>query len=226
MDPSRGRSAQRGKTRASLLDAAATLIARGGTPTTTEVADAAGVSRRTAYRYFLTQEQLLVEASLERLRPQVEAAVAAVSRLDLSVGEYAPARDVAWAQARLDATIDIMNRLIVEYEPLLRTIQRLTASGEASPGIRPRGSRRVDWLTAAVEPVRGRLGPERFARLVSALVTCVGFDSFFVLRDVRGLSVEEAGRVTRWMATTALREMVAESEDARDQHGPSAADVA
>ena len=59
MDPSRGRPKQWDRTRRSLLDAAARLIRAGHTPTTTEVADAAGVSRRTAYRYFPTQEQLL-----------------------------------------------------------------------------------------------------------------------------------------------------------------------
>ncbi|MGI8548966.1 MAG: TetR family transcriptional regulator, partial [Gemmatimonadaceae bacterium] len=59
-----GRERQRGRTRKALLTAAAALIAQGRTPSVTEVADAAEVSRRTAYRYFPTPDQLLVEAAL------------------------------------------------------------------------------------------------------------------------------------------------------------------
>jgi AcrR family transcriptional regulator len=206
-----GRPAQRGRTRAALLDAAATLIAKGLTPTTTEVADAARVSRRTAYRYFPTQEQLLVESSLERLRPQVEAAIESVQIVRVDVGEGSADQDIALAAARLDATVRIMHRLTFENEHLLRTIQRLTAGGATTFGVRPRGSRRLDWLTAAVEPIRARVGPERFARLISALATCVGFDSFFVLRDVRGLSKAESERTSRWMAEAILTKMIADA---------------
>jgi AcrR family transcriptional regulator len=206
-----------------LLQAAATLISRGLTPTTTEVAEEAGVSRRTAYRYFPTQEQLLVEASLERLRPTVEEAMDRVKVVPSPTPEAASdateAPDVAWARARLDATVRVMHRLALEHEPLLRTIQQLTAGGQTSPKIRPRGSRRVDWLTAAVEPVRDRLGPRRFSRLVSALCSCVGFDSLFVLRDIRGLSPNESERVTRWMASTLLQASVAEALETSRGHG-------
>jgi AcrR family transcriptional regulator len=222
-----GRPAQRGRTRSALLDAAATLIAKGLTPTTTEVADAARVSRRTAYRYFPTQEQLLVESSLERLRPQVEAAIESVEVLRIDVGEGAEDHDVELAAARLDATVRIMHRLTFENEHLLRTIQRLTAGGATTFGVRPRGSRRLDWLTAAVEPIRARVGPELFARLISALATCVGFDSFFVLRDVRGLSRAESERVTRWMAQAMVRTCVADAAAvAGKQEDESSAGVA
>jgi AcrR family transcriptional regulator len=226
MEPSRGRPAQRGRTRAKLLEAAATLIGRGLTPTTTEVADEAGVSRRTAYRYFPTQEQLLVESALERLRPVVEGAMEAVRVLEIPVGEGAGEQDVVLALARLDATVRVMHRLILEHEPLLRTIQRLTAGGESSLGVRPRGTRRVDWITAAIEPIRGRLGPDRFALLISALSTVVGFDATFLLRDVRGLSPTEVERVSRWMAETIVHAAVAEATQVAGRDGGTASDVA
>jgi AcrR family transcriptional regulator len=205
-----GGPTKRSRTRRTLLEAAGRLIAEGRTPSTTEVAEAAGVSRRTAYRYFPTQEQLLVEASLEGLRPRVEAAVRAVRVVEPGEGQD----DVAWALARLDATVHVMHELVLQHEGLLRTIQRLTAGGATTPGVRPRGSRRVDWLTAAVEPVRRRLGGRRFERLVSGLCACVGFDSLLVLRDIRGLAPAQALRVTRWMAATLLRESVEEARRA------------
>ncbi len=218
MDPSSGRPNQRNRTRSALLSATARLLAGGATPTTSEAADEAGVSRRTAYRYFPTQDQLLIEASLERLRPEVEAAISTVNAVDAAGFERSSNSDdadVALALARLDATVRVIHRLTLEHERVLRTIWRLTADGITAPGVRPRGSRRVDWITLAVEPLRDRLGSELFARLVSALTTCVGFDSTFVLMDLRGLSAIEAEQTSRWMAESMVRTSVADAEAAR-----------
>jgi AcrR family transcriptional regulator len=71
----KGRANQKLRTRRTLLETAAAMIAKGQRPTVTEVADAAEVSRRTAYRYFPTQVKLMTEASLEGLRPSMEAAL-------------------------------------------------------------------------------------------------------------------------------------------------------
>src|SRR5215510_1392048 len=70
-----GDSRQKRRMKVLLLRTAADLVAQGRAPSVAEVADAADVSRRTAYRYFPTQEQLLAEVSLEHLRPQVEIAL-------------------------------------------------------------------------------------------------------------------------------------------------------
>lgn len=196
---------QRRRTRAAILAAAGGLLAGGREPSVEEAADAADVSRRTAYRYFPTQDQLLTEAALEALRPQVEAALSA----DLPDGDGDD--DVAQAAARLDAAVRVLHRLTLENEPLLRTMIRLT-TGQVG-GARPaRGYRRIDWLTSAVAPVRKRLGSARFERLVSALASCVGMDAQFVLQDVCGLSVRAAERVTRWTARALLDASVAEAE--------------
>src|SRR5882724_3735066 len=72
-----GRSRQKLRTRRLLIETAVQLIAAGGQPSVTEVADAAGVSRRTAYRYFPTREKLHAEAALNGLRPVMDAAIAA-----------------------------------------------------------------------------------------------------------------------------------------------------
>lgn len=216
--PSRGRGAataadprggQKRRTRSALLATAARLIAAGRTPSVTEVADAADISRRTAYRYFPTQDQLLVEAALEGLRPEVEAAVAAA--LPAATGRL---DDVEQAELQLAATVRVMQRLAVEHAALLRTMIRLTTG--RTTGTRPvRGYRRVEWLTSAVAPVRGRLGRRRFARLVSALVSCVGMDSLFLLQDTQGLSAAAAERVTLWTALALLATSVAEADQDR-----------
>src|SRR6185437_11118866 len=107
-----GRERQKGRTRKALLAAAVELLAAGQTPSITEVADAAEISRRTAYRYFPTQEQLLVEAALEGLRPAI---MDAVERPDA-------------VEARLDRAVLALQRGAVANEQLLRTMIRLTVS--------------------------------------------------------------------------------------------------
>jgi AcrR family transcriptional regulator len=51
---------QKRRTRAALVEAAQRLLDQGRTPTVADVADEALVSRATAYRYFPSQEHLLL----------------------------------------------------------------------------------------------------------------------------------------------------------------------
>ena len=201
---STGRERQKGRTRKALLAAAVELIAAGQTPSITEVADVAEISRRTAYRYFPTQEQLLVEAALEGLRPDI---VDAVETPDVGKSD-----DV---EARLDRTVLALQRGAVANEQLLRTMIRLTVSrppsvSDVDRSEPRRGYRRIEWIELALAPVRKELGKKRFERLVSALTVCLGIDALIVLRDLRGLSETEAEAVTLWTARTLLRASLAE----------------
>ena len=54
-----GRTRQKQRTRDHLIAAARELIKAGDTPRVEEVAEAAGISRPTAYRYFASQAELL-----------------------------------------------------------------------------------------------------------------------------------------------------------------------
>ena len=74
-----GRTTQKARTRPALIDAARRLLAAGRTPSVEDAAEAAAVSRATAYRYFPNRRALLVAA-----HPEVEAT-------DL-LGEDAPTR--------------------------------------------------------------------------------------------------------------------------------------
>ena len=203
-----GRERQKGRTRKALLAAAAKLLGEGQTPSVTEVADAADISRRTAYRYFPTQEQLLVEAALEGLRPTIEGAV-----------ETADGADPADIEARLDRAVRKIQSEAAAHEPLLRTMIRLTVGApspvaEAARTSPRRGYRRIDWIKLALEPVRPQLSRRHFDRLVAALTVCVGIDALIVLRDLCGLSQAEAESVTRWTARALLRESLLEAESA------------
>jgi AcrR family transcriptional regulator len=193
-----GRARQKRRMRTLLLRAAADLVAQGKAPSVTEVADAAEVSRRTAYRYFPTQEQLLTEVSLERLRPQVEAALRA------ALGRGSPAEI-------LDAAIAAMQRIAVENEAILRTIVRLSLDKrlggqqtDTPKSLPVRGSRRVEWIKLALVPVRPLLASSRFERLVSGLTLCLGIESLITLQDVRVLTPGQSVDICRWAAQAML----------------------
>src|SRR5580765_4756746 len=74
-----GRTQQKQRTRSALVASARELVASSGAaPTVGEAAAAAGVSRTTAYRYFPSQEALLIAA-----HPEVEM----TSMLDADVSD-------------------------------------------------------------------------------------------------------------------------------------------
>ena len=206
-----GRVRQKGRTRSALLAAAIRLITAGVQPSVAEVADAAEVSRRTAYRYFPTQEQMLVEAALEGVRGIMTKAIE---------GPPSGRRDAADVAARLDRAVQALQQSAVANEQLLRTMIRLTVSSASrvpprDPSLPKRGYRRIEWIALALAPVRTRLGKRRYERLVSAIAMCVGIEALIVLRDLRGLSERDAEDVSRWAAATLLRASLDEAKRAR-----------
>jgi AcrR family transcriptional regulator len=197
---------QKSRTRSALLAAAVALVSAGGAPSVAEVADAAKVSRRTAYRYFPTQEQLLVEASLEGVRGIISDAIE---------GAGTSGRGASDVEARLDRVVHAMQQSAAENEQLLRSMIRLTVSTPPDPARLKRGYRRIEWIAQALAPAKKTLGKRRYERLVSALSLCMGIEALIVLRDLRGLSEGDAEDVSRWAARTLLREALA---DARSKH--------
>lgn len=189
-----GRVNQKQRTREALLAAASALVAAGETPTVGDAAEAARISRRTAYRYFPSQQRLLTEAALEALRPEIERFLR---------GPHS----VEGVEARLELTVREMHRLAVANEGLLRTMIRLTIEQRASGGGEPalRGRRRVAWIEEALSPVRDDFEQAAFANLVSAISMCVGPEALLVLRDIRGLDESAAVEVIVWSTRALLR---------------------
>jgi AcrR family transcriptional regulator len=204
-----GRARQKLRTRRQILAAASSLISTGQTPTVAEAADAAAVSRRTAYRYFPTQAKLLTEAALEGLRLPMATAIAE------KFGDERP-RDV---EARLRTVVENMQSLAISHESLLRTMIHQTVLERTPAGQPRRGTRRIEWFELAVEPLRARLGAKAYNRLVSALTLCGGIEALLVLRDIRGLSERDAIEVSQWAARAMLRQSLSELEEAERPAG-------
>jgi AcrR family transcriptional regulator len=200
-----GRINQKRRTRAAILAAAGELLEQGQRPTVAEVADAALVSRATAYRYFPTQEYLLFEAALESTR----------SDIDRKLDENTPPED---PEARLEMLIHALQGRIVDKEAAFRTMLRLSLEqspeeerhgGESAPS-RLRGGGRVRWIEKALAPIQGRLEEPDFRRLVAALSLCMGIEALVVLRDVCAIESSETEEVLRWAARTLLRSSLSE----------------
>jgi AcrR family transcriptional regulator len=186
-----GRFRQRRRTRAAIVAAAMELLRSGATsPSVAEIAAAADVSRRTVYLHFPTLEQLLLDATLGLLSERaVEEAIEAADH----------GGDV---DARVAAMIRALGAMSSETLPLGRSLIRLTVDpgAETDPGVPRRGFRRVGWIERALEPLRDRLPPAEFERLVSGLAMVIGWEALIVLRDLRGLPPEEQLDVSLWAA--------------------------
>jgi AcrR family transcriptional regulator len=185
-----GRVQQKARTRAELIRAARALMDGGIAPTVEEAATSASVSRATAYRYFPSRHALLVAAY-----PELTA--------ESLLGEHAP-RDTA---ARLDLVLEGIARQMLEHEPVLRTMLRLSLEARtATPDDLPfRVGRRIVWVRDALEPLRGELSEPDRERLVLAIASAVGIDALVWLTDVAGLTRPEAVDLMCWSARTLLQ---------------------
>jgi AcrR family transcriptional regulator len=184
-----GRRQQKARTRKALVDAARALVQEGVSPTVEEAAEAASVSRATAYRYFPNREALLVAA-----HPEVETP---------SLLGSDPPDDV---EARLDLVVEGLAAIFLAAEESYRTMLRLSLETD-SPGreLALRKGRRFLWIEDALEPLRGRLSDDRFQRLVHAISINIGIEALVALIDLAGLSRERAVDVMRWSANALLR---------------------
>ncbi|MFP5306852.1 MAG: TetR/AcrR family transcriptional regulator [Gammaproteobacteria bacterium] len=185
-----GRTNQRQRTRKDLLQAAARLMKQGRKPSLEEVAEAALVSRATAYRYFPNPEALLVEASLDVLAPEAD-----------EVLRTAPADDPVARLERVDLAFEEMIRA---NETALRTmlahsLQRFGREDEEGAGLPRRQNRRTPLIEAALQPARKRFRPAALATLTKALALVVDTEARLVFRDVLQLDDAEARRIRHWV---------------------------
>lgn len=193
-----GRRNQKARTRAALISAARELLSSGLSPTVEETAEAASVSRATAYRYFPNKYELLAAA-----HPEVEAG---------SLLGPSPPED---PEARLDEVVVRLAEMFLGAEESYRAMLRLSLEPEAADRgeLSLRKGRRIIWIEEALNPLRDRFADADLERLVHAVSAAVGIEALVTLTDLVGLSRERAVEVMRWTARALLRSAVAEAED-------------
>lgn len=192
-----GRIDQKRRTRDALIAAARDLVASGETPTVEGAAEAASISRTTAYRYFPSQRALLVAAHPE---------TGAASLLP----ENAPDD----AATRLDLVVDAFTRSTIENEAQQRTMLRLSL--EAGPAERAqlplRQGRAIKWIEEALEPLHSEMSEAERHRLALAIRSASGIEALVWLTDVAGLSRDDARKLMCWSARALLRSALADKK--------------
>lgn len=183
-----------------MLETAIRLMQSGITPSVSEVAEAAQVSRATAYRYFPSQAALVEAVVDEALGPiltwhsksdDAETRVGDLFRSSMPrIGEF-------------DATFRAALKLSLEQGAQ-------GTQGEAGAEPEPRFTRghRVDLLADALRPLGGTLPPRQVERLAQALSLLFGIEALIVLKDIWGLDDRQAHSVAEWAALSLVRSAI------------------
>jgi AcrR family transcriptional regulator len=199
----RQRANQKIRTRKDLLQAAGQLMREGREPSLEAVAEAAMVSRATAYRYFPSTEALVLEAALDIDMPSPEEVFPEEATADGAVQDGARTADPA---ARVRRAGTIVHDTTLAHEQALRIVlaRALERGARHAPGDAPlRQNRRTPLIEAALAPFRKQFSATGYKRLVDALALVIGTESVFVCKDVLGLSDAEA-RAAKAFAIDAL----------------------
>ena len=189
----------RGRTFKRLLDEAVVLVRRGRIPSVAEVAQSAGVSRATAYRYFPSRSKLVSAVIAEALAP--------VQRAVPQSGD---------AKQRLHELLDRTYSRFAEYEPHMRAALQLALEHQSleTAGLLEeepfRRGQRTEILATTIAPLKAQLKPKAYQRLLQALAVVYGIEPMVILKDICGASDRETEAVVRWMmdalVDAALRE--------------------
>lgn len=184
---------QKKRTRTELLRTARKMIEAGTSFSVADVADASGISRATAYRYFSKPDDMLREAVLDAVAEQVH--------LPDEI-----ARD-GTVEQRLDEMVGQIFRMVAENESLFRAFLAATVTGDQIQ----RSARRLPWLAEALQPAESRLSKPAFEQLLAGLSLLTGIEAIIVLRDVCAMDLQKGEHVVRWSAQAMLAKALAEA---------------
>ncbi|MEO8530464.1 MAG: TetR/AcrR family transcriptional regulator [Deltaproteobacteria bacterium] len=191
----------RARTRRLMLETATAIMQSGGTPSVSDVAEAAGVSRATAYRYFPSEAALIHAVVDQALGP---------------ILNWKPEGDDA--QSRVADLLATSMPRIEEFEATFKAALKLSldqwAKRQANTlGSEPQFTRghRVDLLLEATAPLADKLTRPHHQRLAQALSLVFGLEVLVVLKDIWGLNSQEASDVAQWAATALVKAAEAEA---------------
>ena len=189
------RPRQTERTRRALIEAADELFEQGEVPSVAVVAERADVSRATAYRYFPTQEALLLETTFlgdsDALR--------SLPDLTRELGD--PAEGVAEAVRR-------GAEWTLEREARLRMVLRASLD-PAGPATRP--ARRRAYIERLLEPFAEKLPPESYERLTGSLTLLFGIDPIVALTDNSDIDRSQIPDLMAWTARRLVEAALAEA---------------
>ena len=196
-------TSMRARTRRLLIETAMKMFDSGSFPSLTEVAQAAQLSRATAYRYFPTQSALVSAIVTETLSPMKN-----FQPTQHDVGD------------RIDELLAFAFPRMLQHEGTLRAALHLSLTQWAQsrstdlPPIKEklvRGNRK-QTLQRVVEPLSGELPPELLQKVLYALSLVYGSEIFLVMKDIWDCDDDALQEVARWIAKAIVRQAREDAE--------------
>lgn len=167
------------------------MIKAGDTPRVEEAAEAARVSRTTAYRYFASQAELLAAAFPET-----------------TVASVLPEPPPAAVAERVAVVADFVIDRVEELEPQQRAMLRLSL-GDVPHELPLRKGRVIPWFVEALAPLTDSIGDDAVHRLALALRAACGIETRVWLSDVAVLPAAEVGALQKWMVAALVERATA-----------------
>ncbi len=206
--PAAVRGTLRDRTRRLLMIQAMDLMKSGRLPTVPEVAQAAGVSRATAYRYFASRSRLITAVVGEALGP---------------VRSFEP--QTHDGGERIRELFDRTFPRLTEFEPHLRAALLLSLDHQwrERAGLLDeepfRRGHRVGILERTAAPLKAQLGARGFDRLLKALSMVYGIEAYVVLKDIWRCPDAEVHAVSRWIVDALVARALEEAAAGPRQRG-------
>jgi len=188
-----------------MRETAMRLMQAGATPSVSEVAEAAGVSRATAYRYFPSQAALVGAVVDQALGPM----------LDWSSPSADPAVRVAELVRAGLPRIDAFEATFKAALKLSLEQWARDRAGTLGQETQFKRGHRIELLREALAPLQGRISQSGFDRLAQALSLIFGVEILTVLKDIWGLDGQETQSVAEWAANALLRAALEEDGPSR-----------
>ncbi len=186
-----------------MLEVASQMMRDGASPSVSDVAEHAGVSRSTAYRYFPTRAVMVQAVVGENLGPILE-----------------------W-QSDAEDPVDRMRSLIEESfpriaanEPTFRAALRLSLErqDQSENGVEnnefTRGHR-VELLGRALAPLADKCEDADLKRLSQALSMIFGIEALVVMKDFWGDDSKSAESVATWAAQALIEATISQGGQIR-----------
>jgi AcrR family transcriptional regulator len=186
------------RTRRLLGEAARELLRTGAPLTVQAAADLAGVSRATAYRYFPSNQAVVMHATM----PLVEDADQSLSSPDPGISGGLAA-DLPEQAAAL---VTRMGGWAFDHENELRALLRLSLAPERAGLVPRRGNTNRDtWIAALLQGLPAHVSQAARDRLAVALVPLFGADAVVWSADIARVDRDTALDVMAWMAATLVQ---------------------
>jgi AcrR family transcriptional regulator len=212
VNPRLPRPSARDRTAALLARAAQAQLHEGGEMTVAAVAERAGVSRATAYRYFVNNDAVTLWAAMPALDDAAASDDAAEThgQLDEPVDLTAADRAEHLVRARGEWAFDHVR----ELRALLAT--SLAPNSQAAGTFRQGKMRRREWIEASLlRYLPDSVSDDQRRRLALALTPLFGSDMVVWTADAAELAEDQALELVAWIARSLVEATIAEAAATR-----------